>query len=149
MLRRRWLRNVLMAILAPGVVAGAGAAREHVRTWRVPVEGGGSYTNVNVAGLAAMLAEKDFTFVNVHVPYEGDIGGTDLSIPFDQIGASLAKLPSDRGAKVVLYCRSGRMSEIAARTLVKLGFRNLWNVDGGMVAWEEAGYPLVRARSTP
>jgi rhodanese-related sulfurtransferase len=41
------------------------------------------------------------------------------------------------------------MSEIAARALVKLGFRNLWNVDGGMVAWEEAGYPLVRARSTP
>ncbi len=149
MLRRRWLRNVLMAALAPGLVAGAADAREHVRTWRVRVEGGGSYTNVNVAGLAAMLAEKDFTFVNVHVPYEGDIGGTDVSIPFDQVATSLAKLPSDRSAKLVLYCRSGRMSEIAARTLVKLGFRNLWNVDGGMVAWKEAGYPLVRARSTP
>jgi hypothetical protein len=75
MLRRRWLRNALMAMLAPGVVAGAVAAREHVRTWRVPVEGGGSYTNVNVAGLAAMLAEKDFTFVNVHVPMRGTSAG--------------------------------------------------------------------------
>jgi rhodanese-related sulfurtransferase len=149
MLRRRLLRNVLMTALAPGAVARAAGAREHVKTGRVPVEGGGSYTNVNVAGFAAMLAEKDFTFVNVHVPYEGDIGGTDLSIPFDQVAANLARLPSDKGTKLVLYCRSGRMSEIAARTLVKLGFRNVWNVDGGMVAWEEAGYPLVRARSTP
>jgi len=149
MVRRRFLRNVLMTALAPGSIARVVGAREHVRTWLVPVEGGGSYTNVNVAGFATMLAEKDFTFVNVHVPYEGDIGGTDLSIPFDQVTANVARLPADKGAKLVLYCRSGRMSEIAARTLVKLGFRNVWNVDGGMIAWEEAGYPLVRARSTP
>lgn len=38
------------------------------------------------------------------------------------------------------------MSDIAARTLVTLGFRNVWEVDGGMVAWGRAGYPLVRTR---
>ena len=36
------------------------------------------------------------------------------------------------------------MSAIAARTLVKLGYTDVWNLDGGIVAWTEAGYPLQR-----
>jgi rhodanese-related sulfurtransferase len=35
------------------------------------------------------------------------------------------------------------MSAIAAPTLVKLGYANVWNLDGGMVGWEQAGYPLL------
>ena len=145
MVRRRFLRELLGAALVPSLVPRPAGAREHAKAWLVPVEGGGHYTTTTVTGLAAMLAEKDFTLVNVHVPDEGDIPGTDLSIPFDQVAVHLAELPP-RGAKLVLYCQSGRMSDIAARTLVTLGFRNVWNVDGGMVAWGNAGYPLLRVR---
>ncbi len=90
-----------------------------------------------------MLANKDFTFLNVHIPFEGNIPGTDLSIPYDQIAQNLDKLP-DKSAKIVLYCRSGRMSAIAAETLVGLGYTNSWNLDGGMVAWEQAGFKIDR-----
>lgn len=105
---------------------------------------GGSYTNVNTGELKAMLKNKDFVFINVHIPFEGNIADTDLSIPYDQISerANLSQLPPDKDAKIVLYCRSGRMSEIAAETLTKLGYTNIWNLDGGMLAWEQAGYPL-------
>jgi len=104
---------------------------------------GGSYTDVGVAELQTMLENKDFTQVNVHIPFEGDIAGTDLSIPYDQIAQNLDKLP-DKNAKIVLYCRSGRMSAIAAETLVGLGYTNVWNLDGGMVAWEGAGNTIDR-----
>ena len=101
----------------------------------------GSYTDVSVTELQTMLANKDFSFVNVHIPFEGNIANTDLSIPFDQIAQNLDKLP-DKNARIVLYCRSGRMSAIAAETLVGLGYTNVWNLSGGMSAWEQAGLKI-------
>jgi rhodanese-related sulfurtransferase len=105
---------------------------------------GGFYTDVGVAELQTMLANKDFTFVNVHIPFEGDIANTDLSIAYNEIEQNLGMLPAEKDAKIVLYCRSDRMSRIAAETLVDLGFTNVWNLDGGMVAWEQAGLPLKK-----
>ena len=105
---------------------------------------GGAYNNINADELDSMLKDKDFVFVNVHIPFEGNIVDTDLSIPYDQITepANLAQLPADKNAKIVLYCRSGRMSEIAAEALVKLGYADIWNLDGGMVQWEREGFEI-------
>lgn len=107
--------------------------------------GNGSYKNVSPAELNSMLANKDFVFVNVHIPFEGDIAGTDLSIAYDQISEpeNLAQLPADKDAKIVLYCRSGRMSEIAANALAGLGYTNLFNLEGGMIEWERQGFDLI------
>ena len=104
-----------------------------------------TYTNIGAVELNNMLAEKDFVFVNVHIPFEGDIAATDLSIPFDEITDpdNLAQLPADKNAKIVLYCRSGRMSEIAANGLVALGYTNVWNLDGGMIEWERQGFEII------
>lgn len=107
---------------------------------------GGSFTRVSPQELRAMLKDDDFPLVNVHIPFEGNVPGTDLSIPYNRIGQerNLDKLPG-KDAKVVLYCRSGSMSEQAARTLVKLGYTNVWDLKGGMIAWENAGYRLEGA----
>ncbi len=111
---------------------------------QVAVEGAGSYTSVEPAALADMLKTKDFRLVNVHTPYVGEIAGTDLWLPYDQIERRLGELPADKTARILVYCRSGAMSAIAARVLVKLGYTNVWNLDGGMSAWEQAGYSLVK-----
>jgi rhodanese-related sulfurtransferase len=103
---------------------------------------GGSYTNMSAVQLKAMLDKKDFTFVNVHIPYEGEIAKTDVFVPYNEIEKNLDKLPADKNAKIVLYCRSGRMSAIAAETMVRLGYTNVWNTEGGMIAWETLGLPL-------
>jgi len=83
--------------------------------------------------------------VNVHVPFEGDIPGTDMSIPFDLIAEQIHRLPADRATPLAIYCRSGPMSTTAAATLDGLGYHNIIELRGGMRAWQADGRPLIGA----
>jgi rhodanese-related sulfurtransferase len=99
-----------------------------------------NFTSLSSVQLAMALSQKDFFFVNVHTPYEGEIKKTDAFIPYDKIADNLDKLPKDKKAKIVLYCQSGRMSEIAARELIQLGYTQVTHLSGGMVDWKKNGY---------
>jgi rhodanese-related sulfurtransferase len=92
-----------------------------------------------------MMRSKDFPLINVHIPYEGELEDTDLFIPYNEITsqANLDKLPANKDARIVLYCRSDNMSGIAARELVKLGYTDVWNLKGGFVAWKAEGHELL------
>lgn len=132
---------VVLAIWVAGCSSNPGQPATTVQPEEIPVSGG-VYKEVSIEELKLMLEDKDFTFVNVHIPFEGDLPQTDISIAYNEIDQNLNRLPADKDAKIVLYCRSDRMSTIASETLVELGYTNVWNVDGGMAAWEQAGYPL-------
>jgi len=110
---------------------------------RVTVQEGSYYTCITPEELAGMLKQKDFLFVNVHIPYEGEIEKTDLFIPYNEIEKNIDRLPENMNSKIVVYCKTDRMSVIAAHTLVKLGYKNIWSLEGGMDSWEKAGYHLI------
>ena len=107
---------------------------------------GGPYTSVSPEQLARMLESKDVVLVNVHVPYAGEIEGTDAFLPYDEVATRSTELSAAKEARIVVYCRSGSMSSAAAQTLVGLGYTNVWDLTGGMRAWEQAGHPLITDR---
>jgi len=92
---------------------------------------------------AAAVAEQRRVTINVHVPFEGAIPGTDLMIPYDRVGADHGRLPADRATPLAIYCRSGRMSAIAARELAGLGYTDIVELAGGMDAWAASGRQLL------
>ena len=108
----------------------------------------GTYENITVEMLNKMMNERSesFLLINTHIPFEGDIPDTDLSIPYNKILDNLDKLPEDKDAEIVLYCRTDPMSVQAAEYLVAEGYTNVKNLVGGFDAWEDAGYPLEGVR---
>jgi rhodanese-related sulfurtransferase len=50
----------------------------------------------------------------------------------------------DTGAELVLYCGGGYRSALAADNLQKMGYTNVWSMDGGIRGWRERGYPLTK-----
>ncbi|HGY08832.1 MAG TPA: rhodanese-like domain-containing protein [Oceanithermus profundus] len=104
----------------------------------------GSYTNVSADDLYAQLGRPNVLIVDVRTPAEfaeGHIAGA-VNYPLQTIERWYKDLPKDK--PVYLYCRSGNRSQQAAEFLKKKGFGNIYNEEGGIIAWAQRNYPLVR-----
>lgn len=101
------------------------------------------YENVSVDRFIKMMDHKDFILINVHIPYEGEIPETDLLIPFNVIDQHKNELPNDKDTKIVVYCMTGPMGDIAAEKLVRMGYTRVIHFQGGMKAWKRAGRRLL------
>lgn len=130
------LISIFLAACAPG----DGPPASPSVGQEVPVEAGSSYLDVSPSEFRSVLAEGEAFLVNVHVPYEGEIPGTEAHIAYDRVPEQLSQFPSDRSARIAVYCRSGSMSAIAARTLVEAGYTDVINLDGGFRAWQAQGF---------
>jgi rhodanese-related sulfurtransferase len=135
-------RRKLAAILSVIIIAAFISSLFLLKLYR-PTPSPIGYEDVTAPELHSMLENKDFLLINTHIPYEGEIEGTDLFIPYNDTQSHLDKLPIDKNAKIVVYCMSDRMSNIAAKELVELGYTNVLNLDGGMISWKESGYNLI------
>ena len=65
-----------------------------------------------------------------------------LLAPLGSVAQGVAEVPKDR--EIVLVCRSGRRSAKALEVLAATGYTRLSHLEGGMLAWEKAGYPVVK-----
>lgn len=95
-----------------------------------------------------LAANPDVPLINVHIPYEGHIEGTDSFVPFDEIG-DWNGLPDDKDSPLAIYCRSGRMSATATKTLAAMGYHKVIDLEGGMISWSAAGFDLLDEQPPP
>ena len=89
---------------------------------------------------------SSYTVIDVRNDYEynnelGHIEGSRLAT----LGPAIDDIMkgADKNGKYVFVCRTGGRSDAGARIALDLGF-TAYNLVGGMVAWNEAGLPVVR-----
>ena len=106
--------------------------------------------SVSVEKLCAVVSGgADFQLIDVREYPEyaaGRIRGARL-IPLGQIEQRAAEI--DRARSIYFVCRTGRRSGEAQKKLKSLGFEEVINVEGGMVAWEQAGLPVEKQERAP
>ena len=101
---------------------------------------GGSATYEQISGAEAkalMDSESGYIILDVREQdeyNEGHIPGAIL-IPYGEIADRAEKELPDKDQLILVYCRSGRRSKIAAEELVKLGYTNVKEF-GGIIDWE-------------
>lgn len=140
---RGWLPPLLVVVL---VVAASGCASGSPGKSASAAPSSSLFSGVQIVDpeqFAATVAANDSFLLNVHTPDEGSIPGTDATIPFDLLENRSDELPQSRRSALAVYCRSGRMSEIAVGTLAELGYRNVMELEGGMDAWQASGRVLL------
>ena len=104
---------------------------------------------VDPAGLTALINRQDALLVDVSAGAEfekGHIAGAK-NVQMSQFDADNKVLAKVRELPVAVVCRSGTSSAEAARKLAKAGFRQVYWLDGGLAAWQQANLPLVKGRA--
>jgi len=67
-----------------------------------------------------------------------------IHIPFSSIQTQLKKLEKFREKPIIVSCRSGSRSNSVCKQLRKEGFEHLYNLQGGVLAWESSNLPLTK-----
>ncbi|TQV62750.1 MAG: rhodanese-like domain-containing protein [Halothiobacillaceae bacterium] len=65
-------------------------------------------------------------------------------IPLGQLGAKIDQIEAWKDKPVIIYCRSGNRSGVACGQLAKQGFTKLYNLAGGILAWQHDGLPVKK-----
>lgn len=101
--------------------------------------------DLNPAEFQAKAQEAGVILLDVRTAGEYAAGHIDGALNIDVEGMTFESeiKQLDNTKTYAIYCQSGRRSRIAAETMTKAGFDNLFNLDKGIGSWQSAGLPVV------
>jgi len=100
--------------------------------------------SISVSDAKAMLDKGGVTFLDCREPKEyksGHIPGA-INIPRGLLEFKIGEKLPDKNAPIVIYCKSGGRASLGCCNLVRMGYKNIKNMDGGWKSWTKAGYPV-------
>ncbi len=104
------------------------------------------FKDISTQELVTMINDSDPLLLDVRENNEvaqGKLKGAK-HIPLGALKNRLNEIESHKNKPLVIYCRSGNRSANAAHTLTKQGFEDVYNLKGGIVAWEGNNLPVVK-----
>ena len=102
----------------------------------------GGYKKITTAQAKEIMENEQVIVLDVRTEEEFREGHIENAIllPNVEITLKAEEMLTDKDAKILVYCRSGRRSEAAARDLLEMGYKNVYDF-GGLNEWE---YETVR-----
>ena len=143
--RKRSVLILLILVMLGTAVACGGTATTTAPDPVVAVDDSAEFDlagTVDVQTVASVKDREDVVVLDVREQWEydeGHIPGVTL-IPMGEVANRLAEIPTDK--EVIVTCRSGNRSGQVTDFLRQQGFDNVHNMDGGILAWQAAGYDV-------
>lgn len=97
--------------------------------------------------MAGIKAGKFGIIIDLREPHEYKTGRIPkaINIPQGMLPQKIKSQFPSKNTAILVYCRSGRRSRSAAEVLKQLGYTSVFDLPGGIIEWEKAGYPLNRS----
>ena len=109
------------------------------------LNGNSSINQMNSDELLDFIEINNAILVDVRTQDEYNSGYIENSLNIDYLSndfsGNIEKL--DKNIPIILYCRSGKRSSMSANKLSKLGFKEIYNLDGGILKWIEIGNSVI------
>ena len=138
---------VLVFAVSVSVTFSCNSSSSHAQAESVELQEGIIAKNVSAAEFKDLIAGRaDAILLDVRTPDEVAQGvirnAANIDFYDGSFMAALDKL--DKSKPVLIYCRSGRRSGVAMSKMSELGFTEIYNLQGGIIEWTNAGEEVVK-----
>lgn len=108
----------------------------------------GGKNNIDPQQATLMMNHEDAVVVDVRPMADFGKGHIKnaVNIPINGFSSQVGQLEKNKDRPIIVSCRSGNQSQMACRQLRKAGFEKVFNLRGGVMAWEAANLPVSRKR---
>ena len=104
------------------------------------------FDDISPADVTRLLNHETAVMLDIRTAAENNEGHilNSKHIPTNELAKRIHELDKDKQNHIVAYCRSGNRSVAACKILKSQGFENVYNLGGGIMAWESANLPVTK-----
>ena len=141
---KKYSTLIIALLLGVSLIIGGCATPKVMTAKDLVAEANEHVTNVPVSVAKELLDERGYIFLDVRTAKEFKMGHIPRAVHIERglLEFKINNQVPDKNAQIVVYCKVGGRGSLAAHTLVRMGYKNVINIEGGWVPWEKAGYPV-------
>ena len=106
------------------------------------------YKTTSPVGAVALLNDDRTILIDVREPHEFANGHIENArhIPYSRLDEKIYELERHKDSPIIVVCQTGTRSQPACKKLSKLGFTQVYEMKGGMLAWQDMKYPISKKK---